>query len=163
LTTTSAGVNVPFVNPGRNPREKLRLSRRGRLRAGAVVVVALAGLVASPAVGQDSAKSPCGVPKFRGATSPGGATIAITVRNTGRSCRIEIVSDVEARIATTDIRAVEEPQHGKLEFPSSNVAAYKPNKGYTGPDAFAFAGRGPTRGGAAVEVRVNVKVTVVAP
>ena len=73
------------------------------------------------------------------------------------------MSDVEARIATTAIEAVEEPQHGKLKFPSPNVAAYTPNPGYTGPDAYSFVGRGPTRRGRAAEVRVNVKVTVVAP
>jgi len=58
---------------------------------------------------------------------------------------------------------VEEPRHGTLEFPSADVSAYTPNPGYTGPDFYAFVGRGPTRDGNTVDVRVNVKVTVVAP
>ena len=123
--------------------------------------MALVALAASSAVGQDPSRAPCATPHFRGGTSPGGATVNVTVRNTGRPCRIRIMSDVDGGMATTEIKAVEEPKHGKLEFPSSSAADYTPNPGYTGPDSYAFVGRGPTRGRNAVDVRLNVKVTVV--
>jgi len=134
------------------------VSRRGR--AGGVLDVAL---VASTAISQDSSKSSCETPHFRGATSPGGAPVNVTVRNTGRPCRIRIMSDADGRMATTEIKALDEPRHGKLEFPSPDVADYTPNLGYTGPDFYAFVGRGPTRARNTVDVRVNVKVTVVTP
>jgi hypothetical protein len=58
---------------------------------------------------------------------------------------------------------VEEPQHGKLELAGTDVASYTPNLGYTGPDRYAFAGRGPTARGNTATVRINVRVTVVNP
>ena len=128
-----------------------------------VSTTALAVLLALPAVAQESSKVACRPPRVRGATAPGGATIEVTVRNTGQPCRIAIMSDVEGELATTEIKAIEEPSHGKLEFLTPSVSAYTPNPGYVGPDAYAFVGRGPTRNRHTVDVRLNVKVTVVAP
>jgi Big-like domain-containing protein len=128
-----------------------------------VVVAAVVALGASTALPQGSSAPSCEPPHMRGATSPGGAAVSVTVRNTGRPCRIRIMSDVDAGLATTEIKAVEEPRHGSLEFPSSSVAAYTPRPGYIGPDSFVFVGRGPTSRGRTVDVRLNVKVTVVAP
>ena len=54
-----------------------------------------------------------------------------------------MLSDVGAQIPTSELHPVEEPQHATLEFPGPDVAHYTPNPGYTGPDRFSFAGRGP--------------------
>jgi hypothetical protein len=72
-------------------------------------------------------------------------------------------SDVDAGMATTELHAVEEPQHGRLELSGPDVANYIPNPGYTGRDQYAVAGRGPTARGTMASVRVNVRVTVVNP
>jgi hypothetical protein len=56
-----------------------------------------------------------------------------------------MLSDVDAQLAPTELRAVEAPHYGRLEFPWPDVALYTPNPGYTGPDTYTFAGRGPTR------------------
>jgi hypothetical protein len=128
-----------------------------------MVLVGLAALVAQPTLAQDDAKSACRIPRFRGATAPGGATIDMTVVNNGKPCRIKLYSDVDAQLATTELHAVEEPQHGKLELSGPNVAHYIPNPGYTGRDQYAIGGRGPTAKGTTATVRLNVRVTVVNP
>jgi hypothetical protein len=56
-------------------------------------LVALA-LVAAAALAQDATRSSCDVPRIRGAASPGGAVVDVTVVNDGRACRIRILSDV---------------------------------------------------------------------
>ena len=120
-------------------------------------IVALALFVASAAPGQEGSKVSCRIPPFRGATAPGGATVDTTVVNNGKPCRIRMLSDTDAQIATTALSAVEEPQHGKLEFPGPDVALYTPNPGYTGPDRYSIAGRGPTARGTTAAVRVTVR------
>jgi len=112
--------------------------------AGLALLAGLVSLAALPALAQDDARSACRIPRFRGATSPAGATVDVTVVNNGKPCRITMYSDVDAQIATTELRAVEEPQHGTLELSGPNVANYIPNPGYTGRDQYAIAGRGPT-------------------
>jgi hypothetical protein len=93
-------------------------------------IVGLALLVASTAtLAQESSKVSCRIPRFRGATSPGGTTVDATVVNNGKSCRIQMLSDADAQIPTSELSAVEEPQHGKLEFPGPDVALYTPNPG----------------------------------
>jgi hypothetical protein len=131
--------------------------------AGLVLLAGLASLVAWPALAQDDPKPVCRIPRFRGATAPGGATVDVTVVNTGKPCRIRMHSDVDAGMATTELHAVEEPQHGRLELSGPDVANYIPNPGYTGRDQYAVAGRGPTARGTTASVRVNVRVTVVNP
>jgi len=85
------------------------------------------------------------------------------VVNNGKPCRIQMHSDVDAQMTTTELHAVDEPQHGRLEFPGPNVAHYIPNAGYTGRDQYAIAGSGPTARGTTASVRLNVRVTVVNP
>jgi len=131
--------------------------------AGLVLLAGLVSHLALPALAQDDAKPACRIPRFRSATSPGGATVDVTVVNNGKPCRITMYSDPDAQMATTELRAVEEPQHGKLELPGPNVAHYVPNSGYTGGDQYAIAGRGPTAKGKTASVRLNVRVTVVNP
>ncbi len=93
-------------------------------------IVGLALLVASTAtLAQESSKVSGRIPRFRGATSPGGITVDATVVNNGKSCRIQMLSDADAQIPTSELSAVEEPQHGKLEFPGPDVALYTPNPG----------------------------------
>ena len=128
-----------------------------------MVLAGLALLVALPALAEDDTKSTCRIPRFRGATSPAGATVDITVVNNGKPCRITMHSDPDARISTTELRAVEEPQHGRLELSGADVAHYIPIPGYTGPDRYAIAGRGPTARVTTANVRLNVRVTVVNP
>ena len=130
---------------------------------GLVALVGLVLLVALPALAQDDAKPACRIPRFRGATAAGGATVDVTVVNNGKACRITMYSDVDAQMPTTELHAVEEPQHGKLELSGPNVAHYIPNPGYTGRDQYAIAGRGPTAKGTTASVRINVRVTVVNP
>ncbi len=120
-------------------------------------------LVASVSLAQEGSKATCRLPRFRGATAPGGATVDATVFNTGKPCRMKVHSDVDAQIPTTELHAVEEPRHGKLDFPASDVAQYTPNPGYMGPDRYSFAGSGPTARGTTASVRVTVRVTVVNP
>ena len=103
-----------------------------------MVLAGLALLVALPALAEDDTKSTCRIPRFRGATSPAGATVDITVVNNGKPCRITMHSDPDARISTTELRAVEEPQHGRLELSGADVAHYIPIPGYTGPDRYAI-------------------------
>ena len=131
--------------------------------AGLVLLAGLVSLVALPARAQDDAKSTCRIPRVRGATSPAGATIDVTVVNNGKPCRIALHSDADAKMATTELRTVEEPRHGTLELSGPSVAHYIPNPGYTGPDQYAIAGRGPTARGTTASVRLNVRVTVVNP
>jgi hypothetical protein len=131
--------------------------------AGLVLLASVASLVALPALAQDDTKPACRIPRFRGATSPAGATVDVTVVNNGKPCRITLHSDADAQMATTELRAVEEPQHGKLELSGPSVAHYIPHPGYTGPDQYAIAGRGPTARGTTASVRLNVRVTVVNP
>jgi hypothetical protein len=133
------------------------------VRAAALVLVSLVLLVAWPALAQDDRKPVCRIPRFRGATAPGGATVDVTVVNNGKPCRIRMHSDVDAGMATTELHAIEEPQHGRLELSGPDVAHYIANPGYTGRDQFAIAGRGPTARGTTASVRINVRVTVVNP
>ena len=126
-------------------------------------VVGFALLGASTALAQDASRSSCEVPWFRGAGSAGGAVVDVKVVNNGRPCLITIYIDPYTRLETTEIRAQEAPQHGTLEFPAPNVAAYTPNPGYTGPDRYAFAGRGMKRTGYVAELLCTVRATVVNP
>jgi hypothetical protein len=131
--------------------------------AGLALLAGLVSLAALPALAQDDAKPACRIPRFRGATSPGGATVDVTVVNNGKPCRIKVYSDVDAQMPTTEIRAVEEPQHGRLELSGPDAAHYIPNPGYAEPDQYAIAGRGPNAKGKTASVRLNVRVTVVNP
>ena len=74
-----------------------------------------------------------------------------------------MLSAVDAQISTSELHAVEEPQHGTLEFPGPDVAYYTPSPGHTGPNRFSFAGCRPTTKGTTVGVRLNVRVSVVKP
>ena len=91
---------------------------------GLVLLAGLVLFVALPALAQDDAKPACRIPRFRGATSPGGATVDVTVVNNGKPCRIKVYSDVDAQMPTTELRAVEEPQHGRLELSGPDAAHY---------------------------------------
>jgi hypothetical protein len=131
--------------------------------AATFVMLTLVLLVVPVTLAQESSKASCRLSRFRGATAPGGATVDATVVNNGKPCPIKMHSDVDAQMPTTELHAVEEPQHGKLEFPAPDVAHYTPSPGYTGADQYAFAGSGPTAKGTTARVRVTVRVTVVNP
>jgi hypothetical protein len=134
-----------------------------RARVVRTAVGGLALLAASVSGAQEDAKASCRLPRFRGATAPGGATVEVTVLNNGRPCRFRMLSDVDAQLGTSELQPVEAPQHGKLEFPGPDVAQYTPDPSYVGPDRFAVAGRGPTARGTTASVHLNLRVTVVSP
>jgi hypothetical protein len=139
-------------------------SLRGRTRTGAVVAALLAtGALGSAASNQESQAELCAVSIGRGATGPGGATGTMTVRNTGRPCRITNFTVPEQRVATDRLEVVRAPAQGRLEIIQPNVAAYTPNAGYTGPDEFHYGGSGPGREGRTLPFDVRIQVRVVGP
>jgi hypothetical protein len=129
-----------------------------------IVVATLGCLLAAfvgPSPAQDSARSACAVPLFRGAAQPGGTTLKLTVVNIGQPCEIKMWSDPDGQIPVAALWAVEEPRHGTLTFPAPHIAAYTPAAGYVGPDRFSYGGRGETARGRIAALRVTVRVTVV--
>ena len=129
------------------------------------IVIATLCCLLTPLVGptpaQDSSRSACHVPFFRGADQPGGATVKLTVVNIGQPCQIKMWSDPDGQIPVSALWALEEPRHGTLAFPAPNVAAYTPASEYVGPDRFSYGGRGETARGRIAALRVTVLVTVV--
>ena len=136
----------------------------GGMRTGVVAVALLAtGAIGSAALAQDSQVDLCAVAIGRGATGLGGATGTMTVRNTGRPCRITNLTVPEQRIGTSRLETVRAPAQGRLEIIQPNVVAYTPNAGYTGPDEFQYGGSGPGREGRTLPFSVRIQVRVVGP
>lgn len=107
--------------------------------------------------------SDCRVEPFSGATMPQGADATMRLVNTGKTCTIinfGVGADRSHPAQSGNI--TKPPAHGKAEFKPPR-AAYTPEPGYVGDDAFeyeAFA-RGQTN--QPVRLLVRVKVTVTAP
>ncbi len=139
-------------------------SARGRTRVGAVGAALLAtGALGSAAAAQESQADLCAVSIGRGATGPGGASGTMTVRNTGRPCRIVNFTVPEQRVATSRLEIVRPPAHGRLEVIQPDVVAYTPRAGYAGPDEFHYGGSGPGREGRTLPFSVRIQVRVVGP
>jgi hypothetical protein len=139
-------------------------SARGRMRAGAIAAALLAtGALGSAAAPQESQAELCAVSIGRGATGPGGASGTMTVRNTGRPCRIVNLTVPEQRVATSRLEIVRPPAQGRLVVIEPNVVAYTPNVGYTGSDEFHYGGSGPGREGRILPFAVRIQVRIVAP
>jgi hypothetical protein len=134
------------------------------MRAGAIADALLAtGALGSAASPQESQGELCAVSIGRGATGPGGASGTMTVRTTGRACRIANFTVPEQRVATSRLEIVRPPAQGRLVVIEPNVVAYTPNAGYTGPDEFHYGGSGPGREGRTLPFTVRIQVRVVAP
>jgi len=135
------------------------------MRAKGVAAAALvtAAAVASPVAAQDSQADVCAVSIGRGATTPGGATGTMTVRNVGRACRVGNFTVPEDRTPTARLEVVKGPSQGRLDVIEPNVVAYTPNPGYTGPDEFDYGGSGPGREGRILPFSVRIQVRVVGP
>ena len=129
----------------------------------AAAALLAAGVLASPASPQESQADVCVVTIGRGATGPGGATGAMTVRNVGRPCRIMNFTVPEERVATSRLEVVRAPAQGRRVISQPNVVAYTPADGYTGPDEFHYGGSGPGREGRILPFRVRIQVRVVGP
>jgi len=135
------------------------------MRAKGVAAAALvtAAALASPVTAQDSQADICAVSIGRGATTPGGATGTMIVRDVGRACRVVNFTVPEDRTPTARLEVVKGPSQGRLDVTQPNVVTYTPNAGYTGPDEFHYAGSGPGRERRTLPFSVRIKVRVVGP
>ena len=133
---------------------------RARSVAVAAALLAAGGVLPS-ASAQESQADLCAVSIGRGATVPGGATGAMTVRNVGRACRVVNFTVPEQRVATSRLEVVRAPAHGRAVVIEPNVVAYRPDPGYVGPDEFQYEGSGPGRDGQALPFSVRIQVRVV--
>jgi len=132
------------------------------MRIAAAVVAVLVGSPlpssSQPAPGTPRPQFRCEVPYFTGATSPQGASVTMTVVSDGLGCTIPNwgVPDDRRNPATAgDIIAGS--QHGTAVF-TPPVARYIADRGYVGPDAFAY--RATVRDAEGVERVMTVRVEV---
>ncbi len=125
------------------------------------VIAALSGSGPALAQAPPAPASLCEVPPFRGATQPGGAEARMRLTNTGQSCRIRLMADMEARQPFTTLVVTRAPSHGSVTILPEGVA-YRPSPGFHGADLFEVAASGALRG-TAVSGRVRVEVTVLPP
>ena len=84
--------------------------RRGLLAAAAWLAAG------APDVSQQPQAAACTVALGRGATTPGGATGTMTVRNVGEPCRIANFTVPESRVATSRLEVVKAPTQGRLDI-----------------------------------------------
>jgi hypothetical protein len=140
-----------------------RPARRWAEVMAASAAMLTAGALASAVSAQESQASVCVVSIGRGATVPGGAIGAMTVRNVGRACRIVNFTVPEQRVATSRLEVTGAPAHGRLEIVQPNIVAYVPDADYRGPDEFHYGGRGPGREGRTLPFSVRIEVRVVSP
>ena len=132
------------------------------MRIAAALVVALVGSVlpsySQPAPGTLRPQFRCEVPYFTGATSTQGASVKMTVVSDGLACVIPNwgVPDDRRNPATAgDI--IEGSQHGTAVF-TPPAARYIADRGYVGPDAFAY--RATVRDAEGIERVMTVRVEV---
>jgi TonB family protein len=132
------------------------------MRIAAALVVAIVGSVlpsySQPAPGTLRPQFRCEVPYFTGATSTQGASVKMTVVSDGLACVIPNwgVPDDRRNPATAgDI--IEGSQHGTAVF-MPPAARYIADRGYAGPDAFAY--RATVRDAEGVERVMTVRVEV---
>jgi len=130
------------------------------MRAAAIL---LAAGVLAPASAQQPQAGVCTVTLGRGATSPGGATGTMTVRNVGEPCRISNFTVPESQVATSRLEVVKAPAQGHLDIVQPNLIAYVPRPGFAGRDEFAYGGSGPGRDGRVLPFSVRVSVRVLGP
>jgi hypothetical protein len=138
-------------------------SAPGRMRAGVVAALLATGALASAALAQASQADVCEISIGRGATGPGGATGAVTVRNVGRPCRITNFTVPEQRVASSRLEVTRAAAQGRLVVIQPNVVAFSPNAGYSGPDEFHYGGCGAGRGGRILPFSVQIQARVVGP
>jgi hypothetical protein len=134
-------------------------------RSGATALAALlgAGALVTASAAQERQAEWCTVFIARGASGPGGTTGTLTVRNVGRPCRIANYVVPEDRTPTARLEVVKSPAHGRADVIPPNVVMYTPERDYTGPDEFHYAGDGPGRGGRTLPFSVRIQVRVVGP
>lgn len=123
----------------------------------ALVLFALP-VCAQPAPGAARQQYRCEVPYFTGATAPQGVSVKMTVVSDGLACVIPNwgVPDDRRNPATAgDI--TDASQHGTAVF-FSPTARYIADRGYVGPDAFAY--RATVRDGEGLERVMTVRVEV---
>ena len=132
------------------------------MRIAAALVVALVGSVhpsySQPAPGTLRPQFRCEVPYFTGETSTQGASVKMTVVSDGLACVIPNwgVPDGRRNPATAgDI--IEGSQHGTAVF-TPPAARYIADRGYVGPDAFAY--RATVRDAEGIERVITVRVEV---
>ena len=132
------------------------------MRFAAALLVALVGCVlpsySQPAPGTLRPQFRCEVPYFSGAISTQGASVKMTVVSDGLACVIPNwgVPDDRRNPATAgDI--IEGSQHGTAVF-TPPAARYIADRGYAGPDAFAY--RATVRDAEGIERVMTVRVEV---
>jgi TonB family protein len=132
------------------------------MRIAVALVVAFAGSVlpsfSQPAPGTLRQQFRCEVPYFTGATSTQGVSVKMTVVSDGLACVIPNwgVPDDRRNPATAgDI--IDGSQHGTAVF-TPPAARYIADRGYVGPDAFAY--RATVRDAGGIERVVTVRVEV---
>jgi TonB family protein len=100
----------------------------------------------------------CEVPSFAGATSPQGASVRMTVVSDGLACSIANWGMPDDRRNPATAGEITEPsQHGTAVF-FSPTARYIADRGYVGPDAFAY--RATVRDSDGLERVMTVRVDV---
>jgi TonB family protein len=113
---------------------------------------------AQPAPGAARQQFRCEVPYFTGATSPQGVSVQMTVVSDGLACVIPnwgVPEDRRNPATAGDI--TDASQHGTAVF-FPPTARYIADRGYIGPDAFAY--RATVRDGDGVECVMIVRVDV---
>ncbi len=105
----------------------------------------------------------CRVEPFSGATMPQGADTTMRLTNTGKACTIinfGVGADRSNPAQSGNI--TKPPAHGKAEFKPPR-AAYTPEPGYAGEDAFEYEAFARGQSNQPVRLLVRVKVSVTAP
>ena len=131
-----------------------------RIATGLAIALALSVLPShgQPAPGAIRQEFRCEVPYFTGATSPQGVSVKMTVVSDGLACVIPnwgIPDDRRNPATTGDI--TDASQHGTVVF-FSPTARYIADRGYVGPDAFAY--RATVRDADGLERVMTVRVDV---
>lgn len=110
------------------------------------------------------AQSPdCRVEPFSGAAMPQGADTTMRLVNTGKTCTIINFGVGADRSNPAQSGTITKPPaHGKAEFKPPR-AAYTPEPGYVGEDAFEYEAFARGQSNQPVRLLVRVKVTVTAP
>lgn len=105
----------------------------------------------------------CRVEPFSGATMPQGADTTMRLANTGKTCTIINFGVGADRSNPAQSGTITKPPaHGKAEFKPPR-AAYTPEPGYVGEDAFEYEAYARGQSNQPVRLLVRVKVTVTAP
>ncbi|MBP0466432.1 hypothetical protein J5Y09_21065 [Roseomonas sp. PWR1] len=113
------------------------------------------------ATGAQAPASLCQVPAFRSDGQGGIVEGSMRVSNGGGPCGIRLWADVEARRPYATIAVTRAPAHGSVTVTPDGVA-YRPDRGYAGPDIFEMTATGTGRQGAVATGMFRIGVTVVA-